>query len=563
MSDVPEFNYEKYLKSEHQEKPLLSERYKNDKQPIVLKEYSISSLLPEDDIELKGLVFSFLSSEEILKISVAEVTESKLQGQGTVYDERSGVIENHRECVTCGQTNKNCPGHFMHIDFPVPIVHPLPQCKTEVLNYLNAFCSTCSSLLITTKEMQLLNLFAYKRENRFNAILDHVSKVKCCPNCDNQKYAYLLSEGKFYQYTDDKSKKAQISTEKIEDILGNIKPKDITRIGGSSKSNHPVNFILNRLLVLPICARPFVLSGSSPCDDDLTSKYIEIVKQVNKLKQDKLKKKTDKKMLSEKEKKDTIEKLEFHIETLMDNTKGRSKQINGRALKCIRERLDGKGGLFRSHLSGKRTDFGARTVIDPDPAVRADEISIPPEFATKLTFPEKVFHTRSVSNIKQMQMLVNLGKANCVIRNEEIINLSTYMKSKAFYNSDGFFLEAGDTVIRQGKKIDPDKYKQLKGMTLQLQPGDKIARNGKILKNIKIGERAVFELEPGDKVLRNEKYIDPSKSHGFTLQKDDKVYRKGKLLANIFIREARVFKLKHGDVVERHLRDGDIVLHGQ
>ncbi len=160
-------------------------------------------------------------------------------------------------------------------------------------------------------------------------------------------------------------------------------------------------------------------------------------------------------------------------------------------------------------------------------------------------------------------MLVNLGKANCVIRNEEIINLSTYMKSKAFYNSDGFFLEAGDTVIRQGKKIDPDKYKQLKGMTLQLQPGDKIARNGKILKNIKIGERAVFELEPGDKVLRNEKYINPSKSHGFTLQKDDKVYRKGKLLANIFIREARVFKLKHGDVVERHLRDGDIVLHGQ
>lgn len=567
MSDIKNSDYEKYLKDEdfNTSKILFSNRYKKEKEPLVLKEYNLSSLLEEDEIELYGLVFSFLSSDEILKLSVAEVTESKLQGEGTVYDERSGVIENHRECVTCGQTNKGCPGHFMHINLPVPIVHPLPECKKEVLNYLNAFCSECSSLLMSIKEMQLFNLFAYKRENRFNAILDYVSKVKCCPACDNQKYTFLLSEGKFYKYTDDKSEKVHVTPESIENILGNIKEKDISRIGGNVRDNHPVNFILNRLLVLPICARPFVLSGSSPCDDDLTSKYIEIVKQANKLKQDKLKKKTstDKKALTEKDRKETIEKMEFHIETLMDNTKGRSKQINGRALKCIRERLDGKGGLFRSHLSGKRTDFGARTVIDPDPSLRADEISIPPEFATKLTFPERVFHSSSASNLKKMQMLVNSGKANCVIRNEEIINLSTYMKPKAFYNSDGFNLEEGDIVIRQGKKIDPEKFKQLRGTSLQLQPGDKIARNGKILKNVKIGERIAFELEPGDKIERNGIWINPDKMKGFSLLKDDKVFRKGKLIRNIFIRELRIFRLKSGDIVERHLRDGDIVLHGR
>jgi hypothetical protein len=165
-----------------------------------------------------------------------------------------------------------------------------------------------------------------------------------------------------------------------------------------------------------------------------------------------------------------------------------------------------------------------------------------------------------------LQKLINEGKANSVIRNGEITSLSTYMKSKAFYNPDGFTLEAGDVVIRQGKKIIPEKFKELKGINLQLQTGDKIARNGKILKNVKIGERVVFELEAGDKVLRNGIYLNPEKikiNGIFQLQKDDKIYRKGKLLSNIFIREARIFRLKHGDVVERHLRDGDIVLHGR
>lgn len=555
--------YEKFLKEVDIEKAEYSDRFSKNDEPIILKEYDISALLDEDDVDLSSLAFSILSTEEIKKISVGEVTESKLQGPGTVYDEISGVIENYKECVTCGYTNKECPGHFMHIDLPTPIVHPLY--KDEVLQYLNSFCSTCSRLMIKIKEMKLLNYFAFKGDNRFKAILDYTAKVKFCPHCTSHKYTYFISEGKFYEFLDDKTKKVHVTSEKIENVLGNIKSIDIERIGFNSTDIIPVNYILNRLLVLPICARPFVQSGNSFCDDDLTSKYIEIVKKVNKLKQndDKTKKK---KPLSEREIKETIDSLEFHIETLMDNSKGRAKQISGRALKCIRERMDGKGGLFRSHLSGKRSDFGARTVIDPDPSLRADEISIPEELAKKLTFPEKVFHGRSASNLLRMQELVNNNKANTVIRNGETINLGAFSASKVYCSSDGFVLEDGDIVIRQGKTIDPEKYKEKKGVNLQLQPGDKIARNNKILKNVKIGERFPFVLEPGDKIDRNGEYIDPEamcKKGNFSLQNDDKVYRKGKLIGKLFVREARRFRLKHGDVVERHLRDEDIVLHGR
>jgi len=530
--------------------------------------------ISEDDIiscenitEFTGISFGMFSSKEVKKISVCEITDSKLSGQGTVYDPRMGVLKNHALCVTCNKSNDKCTGHFGHIELPIPIAHPMyPE---EILMYLNCFCGECASLLITHKEMKLLDMFKLRGASRMKAIIDYTSKVKACPNpkCESDKWSYYIDDYKYYKYKDEKSEKTEMSFMEIENVLGTIKEKDLKDMGLNEKGRHinPVDFIITSLLVLPICARPFVETNRGPCDDDLTSKYVEIIKRCNAIKNHT----AGIKPLREKELLEKKDGLLFHIRTLMYNYQFKARQITGRPIKCIRERMNGKAGLFRQNLSGKRNDFTARTVIDPDPSLRADEIAIPVEFAEKLTFPEKVFSR----NIEAMNELVNTGRANYVKRLNPVTketdsyDLKKNLKTRATYETGGFSLEQGDVVLREGKKIYPEKFKSATGRDITLLPTDKVARGGKILKGLKLPEKVPFQVELGDTIKRGTTIINPDiilqKTGEFEIKPGDRVYRGGKELKNIIPSKKRVFKVQVGDVVDRHLYDGDIVLFGR
>lgn len=56
----------------------------------------------------------------------------------------------------------------------------------------------------------------------------------------------------------------------------------------------------------------------------------------------------------------------------------------------IRQQLEKKEGLFRKNMMGKRVNFAARSVISPDVYLNGGEIGIPPYFASRLTYPERV-----------------------------------------------------------------------------------------------------------------------------------------------------------------------------
>lgn len=56
----------------------------------------------------------------------------------------------------------------------------------------------------------------------------------------------------------------------------------------------------------------------------------------------------------------------------------------------IRQQLEKKEGLFRKNMMGKRVNFAARSVISPDPYLAAGEIGVPPYFAVRLSYPERV-----------------------------------------------------------------------------------------------------------------------------------------------------------------------------
>ncbi len=61
--------------------------------------------------------------------------------------------------------------------------------------------------------------------------------------------------------------------------------------------------------------------------------------------------------------------------------------------------------MFRMKMMGKRVNFGARSVISPDPYITTDQIGVPMFMAKKLTFPESV----SLVNVERLRKLVING----------------------------------------------------------------------------------------------------------------------------------------------------------
>lgn len=61
--------------------------------------------------------------------------------------------------------------------------------------------------------------------------------------------------------------------------------------------------------------------------------------------------------------------------------------------------------MFRMKMMGKRVNFGARSVISPDPYITTDQIGVPIFMAKKLTFPESV----SIVSAERLRKLVING----------------------------------------------------------------------------------------------------------------------------------------------------------
>ncbi|KAL3534212.1 hypothetical protein ACH5RR_002673 [Cinchona calisaya] len=81
--------------------------------------------------------------------------------------------------------------------------------------------------------------------------------------------------------------------------------------------------------------------------------------------------------------------LQQSINVLYDSktTVGQSQRAGASGI-C--QLLEKKEGIFRQKMMGKRVNFACRSVISPDPYLAVNEIGIPPYFALRLTYPERV-----------------------------------------------------------------------------------------------------------------------------------------------------------------------------
>eukprot|EP01065_Artemidia_motanka_P053183 TRINITY_DN97_c0_g1_i1.p1 TRINITY_DN97_c0_g1~~TRINITY_DN97_c0_g1_i1.p1 ORF type:complete len:2457 (+),score=753.39 TRINITY_DN97_c0_g1_i1:58-7371(+) len=80
--------------------------------------------------------------------------------------------------------------------------------------------------------------------------------------------------------------------------------------------------------------------------------------------------------------------LQTSYRAIMYANKDAGLEVSAKERKSTQTVFEGKKGLLRSHLMGKRVNQAARTVISPDNAIEDDQVFLPRRFARMLTMPE-------------------------------------------------------------------------------------------------------------------------------------------------------------------------------
>lgn len=278
--------------------------------------------------KITGIKFTLLSDKEIDALAVVEITDSKMGGDNTVYDSRMGVLKNHELCPTCNFGWKECPHHFGKINLPIGIPHPI--LVRFIANMLSCFCAECHRLVITENQIVTIGLLRYKAESRFKFFLNHALKVVQCEYCFKPHGKVIVNDDKFTRIFKQTSelRKIPMTNDEIDNIFSNIRTEDYKLI---AIAQHPIDFIIHKLLVIPPCVRPPIESGQDINHDDLSYKYVEIIKICSRL--------NDKsKPLSEKTRNDLVENLTRHIRTMMDNAGSKDKEPGQRRImRCVSE----------------------------------------------------------------------------------------------------------------------------------------------------------------------------------------------------------------------------------
>ncbi|XP_059201503.1 DNA-directed RNA polymerase I subunit RPA1 [Centropristis striata] len=109
---------------------------------------------------LEGMSFGMYSAEEIRKLSVKAITNSRfLDAVGNVapnslYDLALGPVDSKEVCSTCCQDFNNCPGHLGHVELPLPVYNPLFFDKLYLL--IRGSCLSCHMLTCPRAAVHLL-----------------------------------------------------------------------------------------------------------------------------------------------------------------------------------------------------------------------------------------------------------------------------------------------------------------------------------------------------------------------------------------------------------------------
>lgn len=361
--------------------------------------------------------YGILSKEDIDSLSILNISLSDIQNfyvNKKLIDDKFehpdlGVNDFDKICPTCNHNCNDCPGHYATIDLPFYIINPIFY--NDVICILNSICLSCSRLLIGCKEIlsiimklpknQRLKEIALRSKGlhctrKFLEIKDN-ENIKECPKIFSE-FSYRKNEmGNIktikIKFLPNSKIFSDVNCDVLYKILEAIPQEDVKIMGLGS--NHPRNLLMNKILVIPPKTRPTIADGSKVYADGLTKAYKEIINTISTYLI------SDSKKIDNKESKD-LDKLDIdEFQILKDiyqsshnfslkipilnaicNLMNSSVNLGRTAGKTttsssFAKKLNGKFGLLRRYMMGKRVNHTARTVVGPSPDFAVNEIGVP------------------------------------------------------------------------------------------------------------------------------------------------------------------------------------------
>ncbi|MFH1053505.1 MAG: DNA-directed RNA polymerase subunit A' [Candidatus Woesearchaeota archaeon] len=346
--------------------------------------------------KVKAISFGMLSPKMIKQMASAKIVTPELYDKegypvdGGLMDIRLGVIDPGLKCKTCGSKLKECPGHFGYIEVARPIIHV--KFVDIVLSLLRNTCRDCGRILFPKNKiepfMKLLESIEEEagmeaRRDKIKELVTSLKSVSKCPYCKAKQMKITLEKPTTFLENE-----KRISPIEIRARLEKITDDDIEIFGLNPKTIRPEWMVLTVLPIPPVTIRPSItLESGERSEDDLTHKMGDIVR-INQRLFENINAGAPEIIIE-----DLWDLLQYHITTYFDNNIAQlppARHRSGQPLKTITERIISKEGRIRHNLTGKRTNFSARTVISPDPNIRINEVGVPLSIAMNLTIPERV-----------------------------------------------------------------------------------------------------------------------------------------------------------------------------
>lgn len=413
---------------------------------IEKQKLTVDNFIKENKIKnysIDSITFSVIDKETIDKLSVCEITNvnKNITNIYTTEDPRLGTIENYIQCSTCDRFNENCPGHPAIIRLPVKIIHPFY--KDYVIKVLKCICVHCNSLIMSPELIKEKRFLKLQDNERLKAISKESEKLPCRnPNCGvNYKFKNSQKGEKDFRYlpyTIKKGKTEETAFFSVDSIQKNFEcmtQTDINILGFNN--NHPKNFIIDFIPVIPLSARPYNYMNGEKKDNYITSLYESIL--LKKIESDQYNN------FSMKES-NYNDIANIYLGNIIKNNDNNNK-LGGRKEtgKSIDELVGKKTGLMRQHIMGKRCDYACRTVIGSNRSLNFGYVA-PPKEMKNITVPEKI----TPYNIEFYREYAKRGGIIFLCPSK-----GNLYGIKLKFNIDKHTINVGDTVHRKLKNGDP------------------------------------------------------------------------------------------------------------
>ena len=203
----------------------------------------MATTMPIATHHIVGSSFGFFTADEIRRLSVKRIDNpvslSRLMTpiEGGLYDPAMGPLDRDTKCVTCGMMEMNCPGHFGHIELPVPVYNPL--IFAELLTLIKLVCFNCHHFrmekLKTKKFVRILQLI---NGGDLEAVLKAVEELATTGKSGGRKAKKGETAKKEAKTEDDDGEDSE------DDII--VSEEDMLRLRMSSNMNDFRNKIIHR-----------------------------------------------------------------------------------------------------------------------------------------------------------------------------------------------------------------------------------------------------------------------------------------------------------------------------